>query len=181
MIKALLLIFAPEWAWDRTFRAQRNMLSVLVGFLLPLLILTSIAECFRLVHPGWGMLQGEVSHRRIFTMGQAIIFEFFQLFLSLLVVFAGSWMVKGVGETFHGRHTYPQTFATVAFGLSPLFLMRLLDMFKDVSPWFGWGIGILLSIRVLYSGVPRMMQPDPAHAFGLFVMSALLLLITTGL
>jgi hypothetical protein len=33
----------------------------------------------------------------------------------------------------------------------------------------------------LYHGVPRMMEPDPPHAFGLFLMSSLLLLIVTGL
>jgi hypothetical protein len=44
-----------------------------------------------------------------------------------------------------------------------------------------WAIGIILSIAVLYHGVPRMMEPDPPHAFGLFFMSALLLALVTGL
>jgi len=34
---------------------------------------------------------------------------------------------------------------------------------------------------VLYQGVPRMMEPDPPHAFGLYLMSSLLLLFITGL
>ena len=44
-----------------------------------------------------------------------------------------------------------------------------------------WAIGIILSIAVLYHGVPRMMEPDPSHAFGLYFMSALLLVLVTGL
>ena len=43
-------------------------------------------------------------------------------------------MVKSIGETFHGRHTYTQAFTTVAYSLSPLFLLRLLDAFPGVSP-----------------------------------------------
>ncbi len=50
-----------------------------------------------------------------------------------------------------------------------------------MSPWISWAIGIVLSVAVLYHGVPRMMEPDPAHAFGLFLMSALLLVLITGL
>ena len=42
-------------------------------------------------------------------------------------------------------------------------------------------IGICLSVAVLYHGVPRMMEPDPPHAFGLFLMSSLLLALVTGL
>src|SRR5205085_12306216 len=126
----------------------------------------------RLVH--WGMLQGEVPHPKVFSKGETAIFEAGQFLLSLLEVFIGALLVKAVGETFHGRHTYGQTFATIAYGLSPLFLFRLLDTVKDLSPWLSWGIGIFLSIRVLYHGLPRLMQPDPPHAFGLFVMSTLL-------
>src|SRR5207247_5109358 len=80
-----------------------------------------------------------------------------------------------------GRHTFTQAFATVVYGLSPLFLLHLLDGLKDISPWVSWSVGIVLSIAVLYQGVPRMMEPDPSHAFGLYLMGSLLLLLTTGL
>src|SRR5205814_2224813 len=58
---------------------------------------------------------------------------------------------------------------------------HLLDGLKDISPWVGWSIGIVLSIAVLYQGVPRMMEPDPSHAFGLYLIGSLLLLLTSGL
>ena len=53
--------------------------------------------------------------------------------------------------------------------------------FPSVTPWVAWAIGILLSVVALYHGVPRMMEPDPTHAFGLFLMSSLLLTLITGL
>jgi hypothetical protein len=34
--------------------------------------------------------------------------------------------------------------------------------------------------KILYLGVPRVMEPDPPHALGLFMMSALLLAMTTA-
>jgi hypothetical protein len=97
------------------------------------------------------------------------------------VVFAGAKLVKSVGETFRGRHTYNQAFTAVAYGLGPLFLLRLFDTFSGISPWAPWGVGIVLSISVLYQGLPRVMEPDPSHAFGLYLMSAVLLALITGM
>lgn len=179
MIKALLLIFEPIATWEGIFRARRSLLFILVIYLLPLLLLTSAAEGYGLVH--WGKWQGEVGRLKKFPFGEAAIVEAGQVLLSLLVVFAGANLLKAIGETFHGRNTYMQAFTAVAYGLSPLFLLRLLDAFSIISPWVSWSIGILLSVAVLYNGVPRMMEPDPAHAFGLFLMSALLLVLVSGM
>jgi uncharacterized membrane protein len=152
---------------------------VLVVYLLPLLLLVSAAEGYGLVH--WGKWQGEVSRIKQFPAGEAVVVEAVQFLLALVVVFVGANMIKSIGETFHGRHTYAQAFTTVAYGLSPLFLLHLLDAFTGVPPWVSWSFGIMLSIAVLYHGVPRMMEPDPSHAFGLFFMSALLLVLVSGM
>ena len=179
ILKPFLLVFAPAPAWEREYRAQRGVAFNLFLFLLPLLLISSLLEVRRLAQ--WGILRGEFAHRKLFSLNEAIVFEAINFLLSLFVVIVTAQMIKAVGETFHGRHTFTQAFATVTYALSPFFLMRLLDGIKDFPLWLSWGIGILIAIRVLYSGVPRMMQPDPAHAFGLFIMSCFLVLLTTGL
>ena len=179
MIKALLLIFEPIATWEGIFRARRSLAFILVIYLLPLIVLASAAEGYGLVH--WGKWQGEVGRLKRFPVSEAVLVEAAQFLLSLVVVFVGANLIKSIGETFRGRHTYNQAFATVAYSLSPLYLCRLLDASAGLSPWVSWSIGIILSISVLYHGVPRMMEPDPAHAFGLFFMSALLLVLVTGL
>jgi Yip1 domain len=190
MIKAMLLIFDPTATWDGILRTRRGIVSILVTFLLPLLLLTSACEAYGLIH--WGKMQGvgliallmgqhDNPHLKKFSAGEAVVFETAQLLLSLVVVAAGAKMVKAIGETFRGRHTYAQAFTAVAYSLGPLFLLRVLDAFSGIFPFVTWGIGIVLSIAVLYQGVPRAMEPDPAHAFGLYVMSALLLTLVTAL
>ncbi len=179
MIKALLLIIKPIGTWEGILRARRSLVLILVIYLLPLILLTSIVEGYGLVQ--WGKWQGEIGRLKKFAVNEAVVVEVAQLLLTLIVVFAGANMIKSIGETFHGRHTYTQAFTTVAYGLSPLILLRVLDAFSGISPWVSWAIGIMLSAAVLYHGVPRMMQPDPSHAFGLFFMSALLLVLVTGL
>ena len=182
MIKALLLIFDPLATWEGIARARRGIGFILVVYLLPILIITSAGEGYGLVR--WGRERGrvsEVGHVENFSTNQAVIFEAGQFVLSLLVVFVGASMVKSIGETFHGRHTYQQSFTAVAYGLGPLILLRLLDALPMVNPWVSWSIGIILTVAVLYQGLPRMMEPDPSHALGLFFMTALLLILLTGL
>jgi hypothetical protein len=179
MIRTLLLIFDPIPTWERIVRAQRSLLFILVVYLLPLLVLTSAWEAYGLVH--WGKIQGTVPRLKRFSVGEAAGFEAAQFGLSLAVVFICAKLVKSLGQTFHGRHTYTQAFTAVAYGLGPVFLLRLLDAFSGVSPWVSWSIGIILSIAVLYHGLPQVMQPDPPHAFGLYLMSSLLLVLISGL
>jgi hypothetical protein len=182
MLKAIFLILEPVATWNKIFLARRGMVFILLAHLFPLLLITSACEGYGLVR--WGKYRGEiqeVARLKPFTRGEAVIFETGQFLLSLVVVFVGANMVKSIGETFHGRHTYTQAFSAVAYGLSPLFLLRLVDVSPGVIPWIPWSIGILLSIGALYHGLPRMMEPDPTHGFGLFFMSSLLLVLITGL
>ncbi len=179
MIKALLLIFEPIQSWDRIARAQRSLLFILSFYLIPMLALTAAAEGYGLVH--WGKWQTGVVKLKQFPAAETAVYECGQVLISLLVVFIGARIVKSLGETFHGRHSFTQAFTVVAYGLSPLFLFRLMDAWSGVSPWVSWGIGIMLSISVLYQGIPRVMLPDPSHALGLYLMSGLLLAMTTGL
>jgi hypothetical protein len=179
MIKALLLIFEPIATWEGIVRARRSLGFILLFYLLPLLVLTSAAEAYGLIH--WGKWQGEVTRLKRFSVNEAVVFEVGQFLLSLLIVFIGAKVIKSIGETFHGRHTYTQAFTAVAYGLGPMLMFRFLDPFPGMSPWVSWPIGIMLTIGVLYQGVPRIMEPDPPHAFGLYLMSSLLLFLITGL
>ena len=179
MIKALLLIFEPIATWDGIVRARRSLGFILVVYLLPLLLITSVPEGYGLAH--WGKWQGEVGRLKPFPLGEAVVVEAAQILLSLLVVFCGTSLLKSIGETFHARHNYTQAFTVIAYSMGPLYLLRFLDMFPRISPWVAWAIGICLTVAVLYQGVPRIMEPDPSHAFGLYLMSALLLVLISGL
>ena len=179
MIKALLVVFEPIATWDGIVRARRSIAFILAFYLLPLLLITSAAEGYGLVH--WGKWQGEIGRLKTFSLGEAVLVEAAQLLLSIGEVLFGARLLKSIGETFHGRHTYGQAVTAIAYSLGPLFLLRILDAFAGVSPWVAWAIGICLTVAVLYHGVPRVMLPDPSHAFGLYLMISLLTVMVTGL
>ncbi len=178
MIKAILLVLEPTRTWDKIARQNRGYLSVLLAFLLPLLAIICAAEGYALVR--WGKAHGPIKTIKKFTPASTVAYEVFHCTVSILLVFLGAKLVKYIGETFHGRHTFDQAFRTVAYGLSPLFVMRLLDMSPYITPWIPWGIGMALSIAVLYHGVLRLMQPDPPQAFGLYIVSVIVLTMAAG-
>ena len=179
MLNALLLIFSPARTWERIADARRGIFYILITYLLPIMLLTSFGEGYGLMH--WGKWQGEPPHLRKLSGGESIVFEAGQFLATLLIIVVNAALAKSVGSTFHGRHTFTQGFTVVSYGLTPLFLCRLLNAFTDVNPWLSWSIGILLSIALLYHGVPIVMDPDPAHAFGLYVITSLMLFMTTGM
>lgn len=168
----------PGAAWDHIAQARRGIFFILVTYLLPVLALTSAAEGWGLKH--WGKWQPKFQMFKEFTQNTVISYEVAQTVLLLVMVFICALMVLKLSKTFHGRHTYLQSFTMVAYGFSPSFLIRFFDAAPQVSPWVTWGIGTGLTIWILYQGVPRVMQPDPTHAFGLYLSAAVVVVLTTG-
>jgi hypothetical protein len=179
MIKGLLLIFDTARTWQMIASVPRRWGTVFLTHVLPLLVLTSFAEGYSLVH--WGRVQDISLRVKKFGIPEATAYEVTQFLLTLVVIFFCAKLIKSMGETFHGRHTFGQAFIVLAYGLSPLFLFRFLDMIPGLTPWVGWGAGVLLSIGIIYYGLPCIMQPDPPHAFGLYLTSSILIIMTSGL
>ncbi|HWD93740.1 MAG TPA: YIP1 family protein [Verrucomicrobiae bacterium] len=181
MIKALLLVLDPAATWDAIVLAKRSWPRVLLTYLLPLWLAAFVAEGYGLVH--WGKPRGFISQPKTFSNAEALIFELIQLCLMFIVMFVGAKLVKAVGETFHGRNNFTEAFTVVAYGLGPYYVLRILDIFPGVSSWIywvPWAAGILMLYVILYHGIPRVMLPDPPHAFGLFLVSCVLLTMVTG-
>jgi hypothetical protein len=111
----------------------------------------------------------------------ALRFETAQLGLSLVVVLGGPWLLQQLAQSFHRRHSYTESFTAVAYSLSPLFLLRILNAAPAIDSWIGWAIGIFLSLAALYRGLPRILKPDPSNALGLYLLASLLLISVTGL
>ena len=180
MINAILLIFDPANTWERIEKSQRNVWAVFFLFLLPLLLLASALEGYALIRFG---KKQDIIVERVVPVSQelAIRYEAVQFSLSLLITFGGAWLLKKAGEGFHRRHTYKETFTTLAYSLSPLFLLRVFDGWPAINTWICWGVGIFLSVAALYRGVPRIMKPDPSSALGVYLLGSMMLILITGL
>src|SRR5262245_54760380 len=179
MIKALLLIFLPAPTWEHITTAQRKWTTILMSYFVPFVVFVSFVEGYGLVR--WGKPRGRIPHRLPFTVKEAVVYEVAMVVLSVLSVLIFARLIKALGETFHGRHSFRQSFTVAAYGMGPLVLFRIFDMLPGVSPWLTWAIGVVLAMGILYSGLPIVMRPDPPHALGLYLMSSLMLVLVTGL
>jgi len=179
MIKALFLIFEPAEAWDRVANARRSLGFLLLFYLLPMVLIVAAAEGYGLMK--WGRRQLDGEHVKTFTAGETATYEIAQSLAMIAVVFICAQVVKALANASYARHNFTQGFTVAACGLSPLFLVRLLDAFPAINPWLTWGVGIMLCVATLYHGLPRVMQPDPSQAFGLYFICSVVFVLVTGL
>jgi hypothetical protein len=176
----LLLIFRPVQTWGGIDAAKRSIAFVLCVHVLPLLLITSVAEGYGLMT--WGKQhKGETSQVKTYELGQVVAIEIVQVTALLGMIFLGAFAAKSFAETFHKRSKFKEAFTAVAYGVSPLLLLRLGDMFPSLNVWVPWAVGMVLTISVLYLGLPCLLRPDPPHAFGLYVMTSLTLVVVNAI
>jgi hypothetical protein len=178
MIRAILLIFDPAGTWERIVKTKRGPGFVLLFYLIPLVTMSVAGELIGKNHFGVMQDYGEaapISERLLAVYGAV------QFLTSLVVVIVVAVLVKSMAGTFQPRHTYGQCFKVVAYSFGPFFLLRLADAFPVVNPWLSFAVAIIFSQRALYAGIPRVVDPDPPNAFGLYLTSGLLLTMMAGL
>jgi hypothetical protein len=180
MIKALLLLLRPESTWEGIANAGRSMMFVLFLYLLPLILLTSVVEGYGLHRWGKGQ-KGEVAVLKKFSIPETVVVQAAHSLLLLGVAFVGAQAAKTFAGTFHRRHTYTHAFTAIAYGMGPLLVLRMADLWPALTPWGPWGVGIVLTIAVLYHGLPCILRPDPPHAIGLYFLTSLTLFVAAGL
>ena len=179
MFKAFFLIFEPAVAWDRIAQVRRGFAFVLGWHLLPMILMGAVAEGWS-IHR-WGKWQPRFHWFKEFSLHDIVVIESLQAALLLVSVLLGALMLLKISQTFHSRRKYLDAFTTVAYSYSPLLLARLVDASPGVNPAVSWTLGIALTIWVLYQGIPRVMQPDPTHAFGLYLSGLFLIVLTSGM
>lgn len=179
MIKVFFLICEPGVAWEKIAQARRSIAFITFVHLLPIILLSSAFEAWGLIRHGKYQPRFEVFKR--FTPDAVLTFEVIQVALFLAAVLVAALLVFRLSQTFLERVSFPQALTTVAYGFSPIFLLHFADAGATIPPAGPWLLGVLLSVWILYQGVPRVMQPDPTHAFGLYLSTLIVVLLTSGL
>lgn len=181
MLTALMLIFRPALAWERIENAQRSVVAILFQFLVPLMLLSAAVEGFGLLKLGEERRTVDVARLEKVPPELAVRYEATQLGLSLIIIVGGAWVLQHISSSFHRSHNYKECFTTLAYALSPLFLLRMLDGVPQINTWICWAIGVALSVAALYRGIPRTLRPDPSSALGLYLVASLVVIMGTGL
>jgi hypothetical protein len=172
MIKALLLIVAPAWTWEHIARARRSIGFITFLYLAPTIALSLFAELAGhnyLVH--WFAAGGAKTIPKDTALRSGEV----QFGAGIVVAFVVARLIKLFSETFHNRNTYSQCFTVTAYALGPFYLIHVFAAIPVLSPWVPFLVGVSFSFVTLYHAIPLVLKPDPPHAFGLFLMSGILL------
>ncbi|HEX3797288.1 MAG TPA: Yip1 family protein [Verrucomicrobiae bacterium] len=178
MIKAIQLIFEPVSTWAKIGLDRKSIFQIFSFFLTPLIVLSVAAEVAGIFY-----LNKYRNPNGLLTIPRTRLFEYIgaEFFGSFLMVFVAALVLRSLARSFHPRHTYAQCFTLAAYAYSPLFLVRMLDAIPPINPWATFALGILLTVATVYYGVPAALQPDPPNAFGIYLMSALLIAGIAGI
>jgi hypothetical protein len=179
MLRALLLILDAQASWEKIARAERGFFFILLTHVLPLLAITLGVEAFALSRLGETRSIAETL--KPVPLQLVVQYACAALALNLGVVIIGAKLIETTCRSFHFRISYQQCFATVAYGLSPLFLARLLDALPGINTWVCFGIGMVAAVGTLYHAVPQVIRPDPAKAMSVYLIMSVLLLGLAGL
>jgi len=174
MIKVFFLIFEPNVAWEKIAQARRGYFLITVAHLLPLILVGTALEAWGL-HKN-GKWQPWLQFYKHFSTQEII-----QFVLLFAVVIASAVLIYKISQTFQDRLTFLQAYTTAAYGFSPLLLLHFVDASADIPPYVTWLVGLGLVIWILYQGIPRVMQPDPTHAFGVYLSATIVVVLTSGL
>ena len=175
MIRGILLIFNPIRNWDKIAGAQRGFLFVLLLHLLPLMMVTLGLETWMIDRFGEKNRMTDLVVK--VPRQTAIDYGATEFVLNLVVVLLGAAIVHKIGNTFHGHQTYLECFTLMAYGLAPLFYLHVVDGYPRAPTWVCFSIGILLSVMLLYQGMPRLLKPDPTKALGLYLTISIVLVL----
>ncbi len=179
MIKVFFLIFEPSVAWEKIAQARRGFLFITITHLLPFILLGAALEAWGLERHGkW---QPQFQMFKVYSRQDIFAYEIIQSLLLLAVVFVSALLVFKISQTFQDRLKFLQAFTTIAYGFSPMFLFHFLDAGATMHPATAWILGMAVTMWILYQGIPRIMQPDPTHAFGLYLSATIVVVLTSGL
>jgi hypothetical protein len=180
MIRVFLLILEPDVTWDKIAQARSGFIRIVAIHLFPLLLLTSALEAWGLKHHGKWQPKFQMFYKG-FTGHEILCFEVVQFLLFLAVIFISALLVYKIAQTFQCRLAFLQVFTTMAYGFTPMFLVHFLDASAAVNPVVPWLLGMVLAMWVLYQGIPRVMQTDPTHAFGVYLSAMIVVFLISGL
>ena len=172
-------MFFPLSAWQKVVEKERGVAGIFFLYWLPFMALVTAAEGLALVY--WGDARGHFSRIMLVSQDVAMRYEARQWMAGLGILFGGSAVLQWLAAGFHFQTTYTRCFTVVAYGLAPTMLARLLDCVPTLNTWLCWGLGALCSVHVLYQGVGAVLQPNISGGFGLYLLSAFVLVFLTGM
>jgi len=164
------LLYSTEAEWQDIANENRSALTTLWRYVMPMALIPTISALIGASYMGWGLVGEKVVK---LTFENALTLSVVAYFALCIAVGLVAYLVLWMAHTYGGKPSYTQCFNLAAYSAAPLFLVGVVGLYPVL-----WAdtlftlIAIGLSVKLLFKGVPIMMEIDKDKAF-LFANSIL--------
>jgi small-conductance mechanosensitive channel len=164
--RAKNIIVTPKTEWDAVSAEEPNIQQILLGYVLPLALIPTIAVII-----GWGMIG--IFGFTSFTYGIAMgLVQLINAFLSVLVA---GFVIDLLAPSFGSQKNMGRAVQLVAYSMTPVWIAGILN----ILPTIGWLAGLigLYGLYLMYLGLSPLMKTPEDKKVGYLVVSIIILVV----
>lgn len=164
--RAKNIIITPKTEWDAVSAEEPNIQQILLGYVLPLALIPTIAVII-----GWGVIG--IFGFRSFTYGIAMgLVQLINAFLSVLVA---GFVIDLLATSFGSQKNMGRAVQLVAYSMTPIWIAGILN----ILPSIGWLAGLigLYGLYLMYLGLTPLMKTPEDKKVGYLVVSIIILIV----
>jgi hypothetical protein len=160
--RAMKILFQPGAEWDRIKGERTSLGSLLMGYILPLVVLSAACGVIGMSLIGVGMFGVSVK----VPIVQAVVSGVLQVVFTLVAVFLLGLLINALAPTFGSTQDPSQANKLAAYSMTAGLLAGVFTIFPPIAIL---GILGLYSLVLLYIGLPRLMNTPADKRVGYFV------------
>ena len=164
--RAKNIIVTPKTEWDAVSAEEPNIQQILLGYVLPLALIPTIAVII-----GWGVVG--IFGFKSFTYGIAMgLVQLINAFLSVLVA---GFVIDLLAPSFGSQKNMGRAVQLVAYSMTPIWIAGILN----ILPSIGWLAGLigLYGLYLMYLGLTPLMKTPEDKKVGYLVVSIIILIV----
>jgi hypothetical protein len=164
--RAKNIIVTPKTEWDAVAAEEPNIQQILLGYVLPLALIPTIAVII-----GWGMIG--IFGFTSFTYGIAMgLVQLINAFLSVLIT---GFVIDALAPSFGSQKNMGRAVQLVAYSMTPIWIAGILNIFPSIG-WLAGLIG-LYGLFLMYLGLTPLMKTPEDKKVGYLVVSIIILVV----
>jgi len=157
------ILLNPSEEWKKIRDVDCTIGKCYCGYVFIMAAIAPVSGYFGTTHFGW-----EIGAREAVKLSpdSALIIAIAFYFVQLIGVFCMGLMIHWMGKTYNAEQNLSRCIRLAAFTATPFFLVGIVELFPIL--WLNFVIGLpalALSVRLLYTGVPIMMEIDEDRGF----------------
>lgn len=165
--RAKNIIVTPKTEWEAIGNEEPNVQQILVGYVLPLALIPTIATLI-----GWGA----IGFLGFTSFGYGLAMGLVQLINAFLSVLIAGFVIDALATSFGSTKNFGRAVQLVAYSMTPVWVFGILNILPSIG-WLSFLLG-LYALFLIYLGLtPMMKTPEDKKAVYMIVSVVILVAV----